>query len=259
MDALKLIRSKASQDYLISYVADAQPILTEHRSWFDEHHHQGSVFTEQLLQAGSNLVEQGGISSKENAEAVAATENQRQVFAQAQDLASEIRRRGLYVIGEIGELEDSSAAAIARKVRAACGMGFKGSTARQSGLRRLLAAQYEGLAAISETWAKYGQPADSRERVAAALDALQQSIQEQSKEQLEAQLAYQDFDQAANDARQVINRALRLLNLDPSALPEELMQAMTKLEKTHHQLFYSSKSEPQEPELVEEDGLELEE
>ncbi len=158
-------------------------------------------------------------------------------------LASEVRRRGRYVANELRESSEPGTDLEARRVETACGIGARSSLKTQTGVRRLLTYQQQGLGEIAPILSAWEQPADLIPRVDAMLGRLENRLREQSKEQLEADLAYDALDLEANSARRILARGFRLLNLDSSAVPEASWSALCALEADHPTVFFQPTEE----------------
>jgi hypothetical protein len=250
---LLLVSSVAPHDLLISYLTDAYPLLSEHRAWIASRHRDDVAFVDAVSQSFSVVLDASAKAAKERSEAVQATEAQSDALQEARTLSSWVREQGAYIAGELARSSNSSDRIEAGRVRVACGVGTRMNTTRQTGLRKLLLVQNEGLATIQSVWTAWKRPADSGQRVAASLARIEAAIQAQAKEKVEADMAQDRFEALADEAIDAANRLLRLVNTATDEVPVNLLTALTGLQKQHTKIFWvSGAGQPVGPEEPEE-------
>lgn len=237
MTTLKLPRLDARLDAIVSYVTDVNPLILEHKQYFSGSHPDGEAFATALVNAGMDVLKKSATAAREREEAKAATQGQRDAVTTARALVTEVRRRGAYVVAELQRRPDKVSQANARDVRVACGIGSRISIGSQTGLRRMLAVQTEGLLKVNAVFQSFLQP-DLLPRLEAASDALQATIQAQSKEQVETDMAEDHLEAAVAQALEELHRAIRLVNAMGDAVPVPLRTGLRTVEGKHHAVFF---------------------
>jgi hypothetical protein len=244
----RVLSTRAPIDALVSYQTDAESLVTSHASWLAQHHVDGAAFVDEVRRPFDAVLDAAAKTSKEVAEALAATQVQDAVLAQAAELASALRKRGEFIASEM-DRKDSTRMEAA-KVRAACGVGSRVNIKRQTGLRQLLMIQQEGLGRLEALWATWnppapGQPTD-KERIMQALAHIETAIKSQAKEQLEAQMAADELEDRVRLGVESMNRVIRLVNSVTGEVPAELQAGLESLEAQHPGVFWA-KGDPEEP------------
>ena len=222
--------------------------MVGHATWIANHHVNGTAFVDEVIDPFDAVLGAAAVMSKETAEAVAATQYQDSVLAQAAALASALRKRGEFIASELDREEGNRAKAA--KVRAACGVGSRINVKRQTGLRRLLMIQQAGLGSIDAVWTEWnptepGQPSD-KERVTQALAHIESAIKGQAKEQLEAQMAADELEDRVLLGVDSMNRVIRLVNSVAGELPAQLQAGLESLETQHPDVFWAQ-GDPDKP------------
>ena len=245
----RVLSNRAQLDALISYFTDAQSLLTDHAAWIAQHHVDRNGFVDMVIGAIDSVLSASATSTKEQAESVAATTIQSEVMGEAQVVATGIRTRGAYIGSELDHKTERLDAA---KVRAASGVGSRLNIKRQTGLRRLLMIQHEGLPKIATIWSEWnpttsGQPSDL-ERVNQALANIEAAMKTQAKEQVEAHLALDYLEERVLYGLDSMNRVIRLVNSVYGDIPQTLQAGLESLETQHSSVFWTQ-SQPAEPEV----------
>jgi len=244
----RVLSTRAPIDTLVSYQTDAKSLVTDNASWIGTHHVDGSAFVDEVVDPFDAVLDAAATMSKEVAEALAATQYQDSVLAQAAALASALRKRGEFIASEMDRKEDDRIEA--PKVRSACGVGSRVNIKRQTGLRRLLMIQQAGLGRLEALWAKWnppvpGEPTD-KERVSQALAHIETAIKSQAKEQLESQMAADELEDRVLLGVDSMNRVIRLVNSVTGEIPAELQAGLESLETQHPGVFWAT-GDPEEP------------
>lgn len=236
MTTLKIPNVDARLDAFVSYVTDVNPLLTEHQKFFADRHPEGKAFATAVIEAGSGVLQQSAKVTIENEEAKAATQGQNDSIKKARAVVSEVRERGGYIISELSLRDDVKSATDARIVRVACGIGLRGSIASQTGLRRMLVVQQEGQKRAGDIFRAFKQP-DLAPQLDEALRALDDAIRQQSKEQSEADTEQGVLEVMVQEAAQLLERAIRLINASGEEAPEGLRRGLLGLEGRHWRVF----------------------
>ena len=232
MGQLKQLDPHGPVNAIVAHLTDAGPQLEEHRAWFTEHHVDGEAFAVALTGSATKVLEQAAKVVLERAEALDATAVQNEELKRGIELVRYVRNFGRYAASELEVSEDPELRKQARPVLTACGVGQKVNLNRQSGLRRLLMLQREGVQQVATVLERFGAQADLLKRLDGALAAIEAAIQDQAREHLEAQLAADELDFLAGEAIAQFNRAVRLLNAH-GASPERLVAALSTLQSEH--------------------------
>lgn len=236
MTSLKIPNVEARLDAFVSYVTDASPLFAEHKKFFAEHHPEGKAFAEAVTKAGSDVLAHSAKLTIEQEEAKAATAAQAAAIAKARAVVTTVRKRGEYIINELTLRDDPDSAAQARVVRVACGIGLRTSVSSQTGLRRIIVVQQEGMKRVKDVFKEFKQP-NLLPALEEALKAIDDSIRAQSKEQSEADSQQGVLEVSVQQAAQQLERAVRLLNALDDDAPEGLVRGLLGLEGRHWRVF----------------------
>lgn len=249
---LKFPGYRGTVDHFISYVTDALPLHKKLTGFYQEFHPDGAVFSRSIATAGETVLQKASTRDQESAQAQSATKAQTEALKSGRSIAAEIRKRGRYVANELRTKNDRLSREQAREIETSVGVGHKINLDRQTGIRRLLTYQQAGLRKITPIFAQWKQPQDLITKVDRALLEIERSIREQSKEQIEADIAYDALEMEVEAAVKTFARAYRLLNLERSKVPDDSWNALYSIQGDHPDVFYQATAEEMDDELDDE-------
>lgn len=235
---LKLLNPSAPLDMLVSYLTDAARLWQDQSPWLAAHHREGERFAQAVAAVGPAVVRRAAALDLEKAEAQAATQAQADAMTQAEVLARKVRRIGAFVAAELELSSDEKERSLARRWRTALGVGLNVNLKRQTGLRRLLLNQKQGLVELGPELSAWKVEAGLADQVDRALERLEQSIEAQSQEQLEADLAQDALDLEAATAVDLYNRAITLTSVFADRAPDALVTGLLSLQGDHPRVFH---------------------
>ncbi len=242
-----LLSSVTSLDALVSYLTDIQPVLHENKAWIASRHRDGDTFATQVIKSCEAIVDDAARNVKEHVEAVQATEAQTEAMARGEALIRKVRNQGSYIADELARSDSAQDRQNARRVRVACGVGSRINLKRQTGVRKMLTLQGEGLRGIKDLWIEWKGDPETHDRLLAALREIEDAIRKQSKEKVEADTAQDVLEEAAQFAVTTVNRALRLINANAESAPTTLHTALASLQTTHTSVFWAASGTADDP------------
>lgn len=237
---LKFPGYRGTVDNFISYLTDALPVHKKLAGFYQEHHPGGPMFSSSIATAGETVLQKASAYNQESLQALSATKTQTEALNNGKSLAAEIRQRGRFVANELRTKKDRLSREQAREVEVSVGVGRKINLKRQTGIRRLLTYQQTGLREIKDIFVQWKQPQDLATKVDRALVNIERSIQQQSKEQIEADVAYDALEIEVDVAVKTFARAYRLLNLERSRVPDDTWNALCSIQGDHPEVFYQA-------------------
>ena len=240
---LKLIMARVHIEFLISYFIDSEELWSKHLEWVATNRYSiGQEFADTLRDAGKSVLSVDSKWNKEFNESLEATKVQDAALAAAAECGRTVRRMANFAIDRLQKENTAESNYLASRIRSALGVGQRTNFKRYGGAFRLLTLQFDGITDMREDLHQWPAFESFIPDLESCLENLKVTMKAQTAEQLEADKAKAELEAVVDEAIDIYNSAIKMVNVNSDHASADLVSGLLRLQGTHHKVFYSSKS-----------------